>query len=224
MPSLPQRAYYVYVLLRPNGSPFYVGKGKGRRIKVHTLDAQRGHVCLKCNIIRKLWRAGADFTYSIVFSTDDEQEAFDYERRLIAAIGREYLANQTDGGEGTSNPTDDTRNKRRAALTGRPVTAETRQKLSESNRGNQSARGAVRSAETRRKMSEAQKGNTHARGASRSPELRQRMSETRRGEKRSDAMREKMRIINTGKKLSEEHRKKISEGLKNSARYKNKKP
>lgn len=36
--------YYVYMLARPNGTPFYVGKGTGTRVFGHELEAKR---CLK---------------------------------------------------------------------------------------------------------------------------------------------------------------------------------
>ena len=92
--------FYVYVLCRPDGRPFYVGKGKGNRIDNHEAYARRGVKNKCCNIIRKIWRNNSEVVKQKVYTTDDEQAAFAMERSLIAAIGREYLANVTDGGEG----------------------------------------------------------------------------------------------------------------------------
>lgn len=92
--------FYVYVLVRPDGRPFYVGKGKGRRVEVHEREARSGHRCRKCNIIRKIWRSGGEVQRYIVFRTDDEQEAFIMEREYIALHGRKNLCNLTDGGDG----------------------------------------------------------------------------------------------------------------------------
>lgn len=94
--------YYVYELARPDGSVFYVGKGSGNRIKDHRLEAKNGHFCYKCNVIRKIWESGSDFSASIVFQTDVEPESFKEEKRLIAYYGRNNLTNCTDGGEGMS--------------------------------------------------------------------------------------------------------------------------
>lgn len=94
--------FYVYVLCRPNGKPFYVGKGTRRRIYGHEQEARSGHDCYKCRIIRKTWRSGGEIQRYTVFTTDDEQEAYAYERELIALHGRSNLANGTDGGEGGS--------------------------------------------------------------------------------------------------------------------------
>jgi hypothetical protein len=96
------REYYVYALTRPNGSPFYIGKGQGKRILQHDYEARKGHQCHKCYLIRKLWRDGQTFGRAILFRTTNEQDAFDMERQLIAVIGRNNLTNLTDGGEGTS--------------------------------------------------------------------------------------------------------------------------
>lgn len=96
------KTFYVYILARPDGRPFYIGKGAGQRIFVHAQEARRGHVCHKCNTIRKIWKQGGVIQQYIVLETDDEQEAFAYERDLIALHGRDMLCNLTDGGEGSS--------------------------------------------------------------------------------------------------------------------------
>lgn len=100
MTSVASPRFYVYVLARPDGSPFYVGKGTGDRVFHHDSEARRGCRCHKCNVIRKIWKQGGQVLRYIVFETDDEQEAFAYECELIALYKRETLTNQTDGGEG----------------------------------------------------------------------------------------------------------------------------
>jgi len=94
------KRFYIYVLARPDGSPFYVGKGSKNRVHRHDTEARSGHKCHKCNVIRKIWRQGTDVQRYIVFETDDEPEAFAYERELIALHGRDNLTNVTDGGPG----------------------------------------------------------------------------------------------------------------------------
>lgn len=85
--------FYVYVYYRPDGRPFYVGKGKGNRWK----RRHRHHVA---NIINQ-----GGCTCKIIYENLTEQEAHDKEVALIAIEGRlPYgpLVNLTDGGEGTS--------------------------------------------------------------------------------------------------------------------------
>jgi hypothetical protein len=94
--------FYVYVLCRPNGKPFYVGKGSKMRVFGHEREARRGCKCHKCNVIRKIWRQGGEVQRYTILTTDDEQEALDYECSLIALHGRENLTNHTDGGEGVT--------------------------------------------------------------------------------------------------------------------------
>lgn len=100
-----KQRYYVYVLARPDGRLFYVGKGQGDRVFDHDAIAKKGHRCHKCNVIRKIRRSGKQVQHYIVFTTDDEQEALDYEMTMIAMFGRDMLTNQSDGGEGMRNPT-----------------------------------------------------------------------------------------------------------------------
>ncbi|MCE3519447.1 hypothetical protein LXJ58_32360, partial [Escherichia coli] len=51
--------YYVYLLCRPDGRPFYVGKGINKRALEHEAEARRNHPIgesnpFKCNVIRKI--------------------------------------------------------------------------------------------------------------------------------------------------------------------------
>jgi hypothetical protein len=106
MSTVPQ-TYYVYILTRPDkklpqGRAFYVGKGKRRRIYAHEAEARSGCECRKCRTIRKVWRDGGQVQRYIIFTTNNETEAFDFERETIAQYGRKNLCNLTDGGEGTS--------------------------------------------------------------------------------------------------------------------------
>lgn len=116
------KRFYVYVLTRPSGEPFYVGKGSGDRIAKHELEAAK--VCLdghRLRVIRSILHAGGSIGYEIAGTFDSENEAFDKERDLISAIGRldlgrGPLVNYTDGGEGASNPSAATIEKRAKKL------------------------------------------------------------------------------------------------------------
>lgn len=110
--------YYVYVLARPDGEPFYVGKGQKNRIYRHEDEARRGHTCDKCDVIREIWQAGGEIQRSVVLTTNDEQEAFAYETELILLYGRLTLVNQTDGGLGQRGRTfsQETRERQSAGL------------------------------------------------------------------------------------------------------------
>ena len=117
-------ATYVYVLCRPDGRPFYVGKGVGQRLLHHEAEARTtNRKTHKLNLIRAMARKGSRPRYLIDSVHLDETEALARERVLIAAIGRHDLGdgpltNQTDGGEGTSNPSEESRARRRETLYG----------------------------------------------------------------------------------------------------------
>ncbi|MDR3486582.1 MAG: GIY-YIG nuclease family protein [Bradyrhizobium sp.] len=118
------KPFYVYLLHRPNGEPFYVGKGVGERVLNHEAEARNtSRLTHKLNIIRNLHRQGLPIHYRFDSFFDDELGALERERYLIQTIGRHDLkigplTNQTDGGEGTSNPSEESRQKRRESLWG----------------------------------------------------------------------------------------------------------
>ena len=84
--------YYVYLYLRIDGSPYYVGKGKGRRM-------------LRRNK-RERFQCPEDKSRAVkVLENLTEEQAFRYERLLISFYGRKdnntgILRNLTDGGDG----------------------------------------------------------------------------------------------------------------------------
>ncbi len=92
--------FKVYLLCRPDGSPFYVGKDGSHRLLKHLSEARCGHRCYKCHVIRKIWRTGGEVSYCVVLTTHDEVEAYAEEARQVALIGRANLTNRTDGGGG----------------------------------------------------------------------------------------------------------------------------
>ncbi|KRQ01292.1 hypothetical protein AOQ73_18225 [Bradyrhizobium pachyrhizi] len=116
--------FYVYVLCRPSGEPFYVGKGVNFRCLQHEADARTTKALThKLNVIRSLHSQGQAVAYRIDSSYPDEAGALSRERTLIAEIGRHDLklgplTNQTDGGEGISNPSEESRQRRRDSLWG----------------------------------------------------------------------------------------------------------
>jgi hypothetical protein len=129
--SIPQ-TYYVYILVRStNGKAFYVGKGTGKRVYSHEEEARSKCHCKKCNTIRKVWRQGGQVLRYIVFTTNDEQEAYDYEREQIALYGRKNLCNHTDGGAGASGafPSAESRAKNSASNKGKVQSPEAREKI-----------------------------------------------------------------------------------------------
>lgn len=159
MSSIPPPRFYVYALARPvkikrhiEWRIFYIGKGMRNRVFDHDNEARRGCGCHKCNVIRKVWREGGEIQRYILLTTDNEQEAFTYEKEMIAMHGRENLTNLTDGGEGTTGKTADARARISAARTGQKWSNESRE------RGSAASKGRFVSIATRQKLSEMRKG------------------------------------------------------------------
>ena len=102
--------YYTYAYLRKDRTPYYIGKGRGRRIHCtqRTIKSPKDKsriIFLKKNLT--------------------EEEAFKHEVYMIFVLGRKdlgtgILRNRTDGGEGAS---------------GSVISLEHKEKISLANRG-----------------------------------------------------------------------------------------
>ena len=108
--------YYVYLYLRDNGTPYYCGKGKGKRA----------------------YRKGASKKIKLVAVHLSENEAFTLEKRLIALYGRKDLGtgilnNKTDGGEGSSGAVRSTESRRRISNTKKGVSPSEKHRKNISN-------------------------------------------------------------------------------------------
>lgn len=199
----PTHKFFVYELRRPNGEPFYVGKGTGYRPWAHIRDARSGQDIRnphKNNIIRKIEREGGVVEIAFVFESDDEDEAYAREALLIAAhraAGIE-LANLTAGGSRTTF-SDETRAKLSAMRKGKPRSEKTKENIRAAKTG------VKKSLETCAKISAARKG------IKLSPEHKEALHASRRGHPHSEETRAKISAANKGQVVSETQRMILSE-------------
>jgi hypothetical protein len=95
--------YYVYTLAYPDGRIFYVGKGQGDRILQHEKEARQYYnpqrkESAKVRAIREIWASGGQVVKTKVFQTENEEEAYEYEKQFIAQCDSHFLTNRTKGG------------------------------------------------------------------------------------------------------------------------------
>lgn len=212
--------FYVYEHWRPDkGECFYVGKGCGKRSR-EMGSRNRYHK----NIQNKLAILGFSVEIRFVEAGLTEDQAHSLEVSRIAfwrACGAE-LANLTDGGEGTSNPSLETRALMRAAKIGRKLTEEHKAKVSAASRAAQASTGfrerhsrllkeALNRPEVKAKRSKSQKARIRTkehyekvaaalRGKKLSPEHRAKCRLASLGRKQRPEEIEKRRLANSGKK------------------------
>lgn len=89
MKAKQQKPYYVYTLAHPPTVPFanivfYVGKGQGKRVDAHEMEARGMCQCKKCEVIRHIWGVGGQVQKTIIYETDDESEALAFEQQAIS--------------------------------------------------------------------------------------------------------------------------------------------
>lgn len=170
--------YYVYQLrLHTSEFPFYIGKGKDSRCRVHLRPSSLRGRSRKNSIIKKAIAEGVPVLVEIIHSGLSEEDATNMEVFEIARYGRAedrgILANHTKGGEGRSgfSPSATTRAKISAGNIGKKRTPEMIAAMSERRRGRKRtdihvgqigewARGKKKSPETIAKMSAAKTGKS----------------------------------------------------------------
>lgn len=187
--------YYVYSYLREDYSPYYIGKGSGKRAYIKgPKEVKPPRDKSRVKIIK------ADLT---------EEEAFLLEKLYVLMFGRVdlgtgILRNKSDGGDGSSGAvrSEETKEKIRQANLGKKRPQWVYDKIATSNRGKKV------SAETRAKQSAAKKGRKCT------EEHKRKVSEAKKGFKHTNEAKQKMSAARKGKQLSPEHVEKISKAIK----------
>ena len=160
--------FYTYAYLREDKTPYYIGKGSGKRVFV-SHKGRNGKIVISVPPEERILILKENLT---------EEEAFRHEKYMISLFGRKdkgtgILRNQSDGGEGSSghkksdewkktqsermknkNPmhNPETLEKMRKSKTGKKQSEETIAKRVSKTKGRK------QSEEERRKRSEARKG------------------------------------------------------------------
>jgi hypothetical protein len=196
--------FYVYIYLRLDGSPYYVGKGcNGRWKRLHGVEVPPAD-----RVIFPVTQTTEEWAHFM------EMDLIDLYGRLNDGTG--ILENLTDGGEGVSGMepwnkgkthSEETKRKMSEAWETRgPHSEETKQKIGEGNKGK------THSEEAKQKMSKSHKG---VKKGPHSEETKQKMSETQKGIPKSEETKRKIsEAAKNRKPISEETRRKMSEAAK----------
>lgn len=85
---------YVYTLAYPDGTVFYIGKGQGNRIHAHEIEARKGKLSRKCDVIREIWLNGGEVVKEVVKDHMTDNEAALLESKTLQEYERENLTNE----------------------------------------------------------------------------------------------------------------------------------
>lgn len=159
-------AYYVYVHCKPDGTPFYVGKGTAYRNL-----AIKGRNSFYLNVLNKY---GSENIRRFVFPCESELQALSDEKQFIKNLRDDgiELTNLTDGGDGISGHTHapSVRERISASLLGnrrsigRKLKPEHIQKIIAANTGKQYVKGRKLSAAHIAAIVSANLGNKYGEG------------------------------------------------------------
>ena len=145
--------FYTYVYLREDGTPYYIGKGKGDR----AYSKRR----------KGVKRPRDEKRILILKKGLTEQEAFRHEKYMISVFGRKdletgILLNRSDGGDGNSGyrHTEETKARISKTSSGRKLKPRTkihRERLSAALRGKKSWLGLRHREDSKKKISQVRK-------------------------------------------------------------------
>jgi hypothetical protein len=190
--------FYTYAYLREDRTPYYIGKGTGRRLynkdktEVRRPKDKSRIIYLKQNLT--------------------EEEAFKHEIYMISVFGRKdlrtgILRNKTDGGDGCSGY------KHSAEVISKfrskKLSEDHKKKLSAVKSGkNHHNYGKSLPEKTRKKISKSNTGKSH------SQETKDKLSKFNKGKKLSQEIKNKISQSNKGRIVTQETRDKISKSQK----------
>ena len=210
-----KKTYWIYIINK-DGEPWYVGKAKGfRRVCQHySSPSERNYPKIQAAIIQ-----GSCVRSVIVFTTNSEEEVFDYEINKISELRKAgvVLLNICNGGEGKGRIiTPEHREKLAAALRGRKRPPEVIAKMSES------AKGKKWTEEQRAKQSLAHKKPWTPERREKemlriggkplyqmTDEIRAKISNSLKGKTHSDETKRKLSLAHKGRPKSPEHIEKV---------------
>ena len=172
---------YAYLHCRPDGTPFYVGKGTANRVtRTHARNKHYGHITTK-------YGRGNILIGSLECSSD--AIAFELEKGLIKCFRRMgvELANYNDGGEGfkqgnipwNKGKTDCFNDEARAKISA-------------------SAKEQMNSPESKARNTAIHSGNTYRKGSTHTSETIEKIRLSKIGTKVSDATKAKMSLAHSG--------------------------
>jgi hypothetical protein len=198
--------YYTYAYLREDGTPYYIGKGKGRRAYSH------------CRAIPR----PPEERILILKRGLTEEEAFKHEVYMIAVFGRinkttGILRNLSDGGEGPSGYVRSEEAKQKVAdfHRGRKRSEKTRKLLSERAKNRGKINRKPHTEEAKQKMSKSHSGKKL------SEETRNKIGAANKGKIFSEETKEKLKVARakqTPPTLGKKHSPEAIQKMKQSAK------